>query len=135
MVAVRLDHTVVVARDNHEGAQFLAEILGLKVGHPSGPFVPVVVSNGVTLDFYTAREHEERFAHLAFLVSEDGFDHAMAVLITKQVSFCADPQMSRPGEINHNDGGRGVYFLDQIGNTMEIITVPYGGWPTDEAST
>lgn len=29
------------------------------------------------------------------------------------------------GEINHNHGGRGVYFLDPGGNGMEVITQPY----------
>jgi len=30
------------------------------------------------------------------------------------------------GEINHNDGGRGVYFQDPSGHYLEIITRPYG---------
>jgi len=34
------------------------------------------------------------------------------------------------GEINHHDGGRGVYFEDPNGHLLEIITRPYGsgGW-------
>jgi catechol 2,3-dioxygenase-like lactoylglutathione lyase family enzyme len=34
------------------------------------------------------------------------------------------------GDINHHDGGRGVYFEDPSGHLMEIITRPYGsgGW-------
>jgi hypothetical protein len=36
--------------------------------------------------------------------------------------------MRNENEINHNDGGRGLYFLDPSGHGMEIITVPYGGW-------
>ena len=27
----------------------------------------------------------------------------------------------------HNDGGRGLYFNDQNGHFLEIITRPYGG--------
>lgn len=30
------------------------------------------------------------------------------------------------GEINHHDGGRGVYFPDPSGHLMEVITRPYG---------
>ncbi|GGT26673.1 hypothetical protein GCM10010207_27780 [Streptomyces atratus] len=26
--------------------------------------------------------------------------------------------------------GRGVYFMDPAGHAMELITVPYGGWPS-----
>jgi catechol 2,3-dioxygenase-like lactoylglutathione lyase family enzyme len=30
------------------------------------------------------------------------------------------------GEINHHDGGRGVYFSDPDGHLLEAITRPYG---------
>jgi hypothetical protein len=36
------------------------------------------------------------------------------------------PSRSRQGEINHNDGGRGVYFLSPDGHYLEIITRRYG---------
>jgi hypothetical protein len=32
----------------------------------------------------------------------------------------------RPGEINRNDGGRGVYFRNPDGHFLEILTRPYG---------
>jgi hypothetical protein len=38
----------------------------------------------------------------------------------------ADPARRRPQEINHNDGGRGVYFPDPDGHFLEVITRPYG---------
>jgi len=31
------------------------------------------------------------------------------------------------GEINYDDGGRGVYFPDPDGHLLELITQPYGG--------
>jgi hypothetical protein len=31
--------------------------------------------------------------------------------------------------MNTNDGGRGLYWLDPDGHILEILTVPYGGWP------
>ena len=34
------------------------------------------------------------------------------------------PRRSQTG-INHNHGGRGVYFLDPAGNYLEAITRPY----------
>ena len=41
-----------------------------------------------------------------------------------------DPGRRQLGEINHHDGGRGVYFEDPNGHLLEIITRPYGsgGW-------
>jgi hypothetical protein len=32
----------------------------------------------------------------------------------------------KPGAINHNDGGRGLYFDDPDGHRLEFITRPYG---------
>jgi hypothetical protein len=43
------------------------------------------------------------------------------------LDYWADPFRRRPGEINTNDGGRGVYWLDPNGHVLEIITRPYGG--------
>lgn len=127
---VRLDHTIVLARNNKQGAEFLANILGVDVGPTLGPFVTVPLANDVTLDFYTVEGHSEELAHFAFLVSEDEFDECFDRLKTSGVAFYADPHLSLRGDINRNDGGRGVYFLDLTGNTMEIITRPYGGWST-----
>jgi hypothetical protein len=31
--------------------------------------------------------------------------------------------------VNTNDGGRGLYWLDPDGHVLEVLTVPYGGWP------
>ena len=42
------------------------------------------------------------------------------------LDYWADPFKKRPGEINHNDGGRGVYFDDPDGHVLEILTRPYG---------
>jgi hypothetical protein len=33
--------------------------------------------------------------------------------------------MRRPGEINTEHGGRGVYFKDPAGHGLELITRPY----------
>jgi catechol 2,3-dioxygenase-like lactoylglutathione lyase family enzyme len=38
----------------------------------------------------------------------------------------ADPARTKPGEINHHDGGRGFYFHDPNGHLLEVITRPYG---------
>ena len=42
------------------------------------------------------------------------------------LTYWADPGRRRPAEINHNDGGRGVYWEDPSGHLLEIITRPYG---------
>ncbi len=55
------------------------------------------------------------------------FDVIFGRIAARGIPYWADPGRTRPGEINHNDGGRGVYFADPDGHVMEIITRPYGG--------
>lgn len=129
-LSVELNHTIVSARDNRESAEFLAHILGLEVGVEWGPFIPVATSNGVTLDFATFPAESIIAQHYAFLISEEEFDASFARIRQAGLTYYADPHRKQPGEINHNDGGRGLYFLDPAGHGMEIITRPYGGFPT-----
>ncbi|MER8084876.1 VOC family protein [Streptomyces sp. NPDC058316] len=125
-MSVELNHTIIHARDNRESAEFLADILGLEVGAEWGPFIPVATANGVTLDFATIPEASIARQHYAFLVSEPEFDTAYARIKELGITYYADPHQKHPGEINHNHGGRGVYFSDPVGHGMEIITRPYG---------
>ncbi|ONM47806.1 VOC family protein [Nocardia donostiensis] len=128
-MSIQLNHTIVGCRDNRVSAEFWADILGLDIGTPAGPFIPIQTSNGVTFDFANVPPHitEIQPQHYAFLVSEDEFDAAYAKIQRYRLDHWADPRRHTPG-INHNDGGRGVYFLDPAGHFMELITVPYGGW-------
>ncbi|MGY4737976.1 VOC family protein [Streptomyces sp. ATMOS53] len=124
-MSVELNHTIVHSRDNRESAEFLAHILGLEVGAEWGPFVPVETSNKVTLDFATIPAESIVVQHYAFLVSDEEFDAAFDRIKQGGIPYFADPHGKQPGEINHNHGGRGVYFMDPSGHGMEIITTPY----------
>lgn len=124
-MTVQLNHTIVAAHDKHASARFLADILGLSVSPPYGPFVPVEIPNGVTLD-YMDTSGPITPQHYAFLVSEDGFDTIFARIRAAGLTYWADPGHHRPGEINRNDGGRGTYFDDPDGHSLEILTRPYG---------
>lgn len=127
-MSVELHRTIIHARDNRESAEFLAGIPGLDVGPQWGPFIPVATGDGVTLDFATVPAESIATQHHAFLLSEEEFSAGFARIEEPGTTYYADPQRRRPGEINHNDGGRGVYFIDPAGHAMEIITRPYGGF-------
>ena len=124
-MSVQLDHTIVSARDSKASATFLAVILGLPPPTRFGPFQVVKLDNGVSLDFI---DTDEAFIveHYAFLISEAEFDEIFGRIRARDLSYWADPGRSRPGEINHRDGGRGVYFEDPNGHLLEILTRPYG---------
>jgi hypothetical protein len=53
-VAIRLDHTIVPAKDKIASAEFFAEIFGLTV--KPGYFAQVQVNDSLTLDFADERE-------------------------------------------------------------------------------
>ncbi|GGT79817.1 MULTISPECIES: VOC family protein [Streptomyces] len=124
-MAVELNHTAVHARDKHLSAEFLATILGLEVGAPFGPFIPVDTGNRVTLDFYEDPDLTFVPQHYAFLVPEEEFDTMIARLEVLGVTYYADPHHTDPGRVNRLFGGRGAYFADPDGHNMELITRPY----------
>ncbi len=124
-MAIQLNHTIVSARDRDASATFLAEVLGLPAPTPFGPFLAVQMDNDVTLDFIEA-DGDITTQHYAFLIGEPEFDEIFGRIRARDVPHWADPGRTRPGTINHNDGGRGVYFEDPSGHLLEIITRPYG---------
>lgn len=124
-MGVQLNHTIVWCRDKRMSATFLAEILGLPAPATFGPFLVVEASNGVSLDFHEI-DGEIASQHYAFLIGEDDFDAVFGRISEQGLDYWADPGQSRPGEINRNDGGRGLYFADPDGHLLEVITRPYG---------
>jgi catechol 2,3-dioxygenase-like lactoylglutathione lyase family enzyme len=125
-MAVQLNHTIVRARDKHQSATFLSEILGLPAPEPFGPFLVVDAANGVSLDFIDDEGDSIPSQHYAFLVTEDEFDTIFGRIQERGLDYYADPGGRLKGEINHHDGGRGVYWADPDGHWLEIITRPYG---------
>src|SRR5580692_3686776 len=102
-MTICFNHTIVAARDKRQSAEFLAELFGLPSPTPVGRFMAVALEHGANLDFADVPEGEE----------------------IRQQHY-ADPGRTRPGEINRNHGGRGVYFPDPSGHALEILTRPYG---------
>ncbi len=124
-MGTQLNHTIVWCRDKAKSAGFLAQILGRPQPRRFMHFLVVDLDNEVSLDYYESAEHLA-LQHFAFLVSEAEFDAAFGRIRALGLEFWADPARSKPGEINHHFGGRGVYFQDPDGHLLEIITQPYG---------
>lgn len=105
----------------------------MDIGKEWGPFIALPLDHGAVFDFAKVppQVSEIQPQHYAFLISEAEFDAAYAKIQRYKLDHWADPQQHGVGEINHNDGGRGVYFLDPNGHFLELITVPYGGWPPE----
>src|SRR5262245_11287132 len=122
-MTVKLNHTIVFVRDKKASSKFLTDLFGLPPAKPFGPFLAVQLGE-VTLDFDEVDEVSP--GHYAFLVTEAEFDTIFGRIRERSLPYWADPFKHMPGEINHHDGGRGVYFDDPSGHKLEIITRPYG---------
>jgi catechol 2,3-dioxygenase-like lactoylglutathione lyase family enzyme len=126
-MAISFNHTIIAARDRQQSADFFTELFGLPAARPFGPFLAVEINHGVSLDYAQVAPGEDVHPqHYAFLVSEDEFDAIYGRIGERGLQHWADPHGQHPGQINHNDGGRGVYFQDPSGHYLEILTRPYG---------
>jgi catechol 2,3-dioxygenase-like lactoylglutathione lyase family enzyme len=127
-MAVRLNHTIVSARDKGKAALFLTEILGLPAPWLLGPFAAVPIGD-TSLD-YMDTDDEIASQHYAFLVSESEFDDIFARVRERGLTYWADPGQHQRDQINTWDDGRGFYFEDPNGHLLEVITRPYGSGGT-----
>jgi catechol 2,3-dioxygenase-like lactoylglutathione lyase family enzyme len=74
----------------------------------------------VTLDYMHSSNVTSQ--HYAFLLDDAEWDAAYQRLQERDVQTWADPGFSEPDGINTRWGGRGVYFRDRNGHSMEIMT-------------
>src|SRR5262249_33413845 len=132
-MTIRLDHTIVPAKDKIASAKFFAEMFGLRVEPDTGHFAEVQVNQRLT--FLFADEAEAwggpgfdpgtgRSHHYAFHVSDSEFDAIFCRVKAKGIPYGSDPFSHTNGRINTRRGGRGLYFEDLYGHLLEIMTVP-----------
>ncbi len=135
-MAIRLDHTIVPAKDKNASAKFFAEILGLTVKPGPSYFAQVQVNESLTFDF--ADEPEDwggpgfdpgigHSLHYAFHVSEAEFEAIFSRVKAKAIPYGSEPDSHTDGKINTRRGGRGFYFEDPNGHLLEVMTVPETG--------
>jgi catechol 2,3-dioxygenase-like lactoylglutathione lyase family enzyme len=123
-MTARFNHTIIAAKDREHSARFFRTLFELAEAPSWGPFTNVQLADGVLLQF-AEPPVEIQMQHYAFLVDDELFDRAYHRLRADGIEHWADPRMARPGEINTEHGGRGVYFKDPAGHAIEMITRPY----------
>jgi catechol 2,3-dioxygenase-like lactoylglutathione lyase family enzyme len=122
-MAITLNHTIVPARDKVQSAKFYARIFGFDYIGEFSHFIVVRVNDTLSLDFDERADFESH--HYAFKVSETEFDEIFGRLKEESIKYGSGPFNSENMSINHNDGGRGLYFRDPGGHLLEILTVDY----------
>ena len=117
---MKLNHTIVPAKDKGAAARFFASIFGLSYDGPTGHFAPVRVNGELTLDFDNAVSFEPH--HYAFHVSDDEFDAIFQRVQESGIAWGSDPRNTTNRQLNSRKGGRGVYFRDPDGHMLELLT-------------
>ena len=127
-MAIQLDHLMVPARDKVAAAKQLGELLGVPWSATGvGPFAPVYVSDGFTIDFDEWSEPFPRI-HYCFRVGEDEFDAILRRLQAAGIAYRSNVQGPVGNQVNTQHGGRIV--LDQPdGHYWEMLTVSYARQP------
>ena len=122
---IELDHTIVPSRHKVESAKLLGELLGVAWA-PSGvgPFAPVFVNDGLTLDFIDTDEAFPIY-HFCFRVSEAQFDEILARIRAADISYRSDVRGPTDMKVNTEYGGRMIYWNEPDGHQWEMLTVSY----------
>lgn len=123
-MTAHFNHTIIASTDPAEMARFYLHLLEAEEAPSWGPFTNIRIAGGVLLQFATP-PIDFPPQHYAYLLDDEHFDRAYATITDSSTEHWADPQRSRPGEINSEHGGHGVYLLDPSGHYLELITRPY----------
>ena len=92
-MTIELDHVIVSAKNQRASARMLAELLGVRWAEAgAGPFSPVYVNDGLTLDFI---DDDGPFPvqHFCFRVSQDEFDSILKRLHAAGIKYRLHPSI------------------------------------------
>jgi hypothetical protein len=124
-MTIELDHTIVPARDKVAAARQLAELLGVSWAESGpGPFAPVYVSDGLTLDFIDTDEDFPVY-HFCFRVGQPEFDAILARIKTAGIAYRSTVRGPVDRKVNTDFGGNSIYWNEPEGHQWEMLTVSY----------
>ncbi|MBC7916615.1 MAG: VOC family protein [Rhodoferax sp.] len=133
-MTIELDHTIVPSRNKVASAKLLAELLGVPWAESSlGPFSPVFVNSGLTLDFIDTDEACEVY-HFCFRVSELEFDAILARIHAAGIPYRSNVRGPQDMQVNTGYGGRMVYWNEPDGHQWEMLTVSYARQPESSSA-
>ena len=124
-MSIDLDHLMIPARDRIASARLLAHLLGVPWSESGiGPFAPVYVNDGLTLDFDTWNEPLPAI-HYCFRVGPEEFDAILGRIKAAGIAFRSKVHGPVDFLVNTQHGGSIVYFNEPDGHQWELLTVSY----------
>ena len=129
-MTLQLDHIIVPAADRVASARLVAQLLGVPRSETCnvGPFSPVYVNEGLTLDF-AQMPGPFTPGHFAFRVSPGDFEAILARLEAAGIGYRSTPLGPTDMQVNTSHGGRALYWSEPDGHAWEILTVSYARQP------
>jgi hypothetical protein len=124
-MAIELDHTIVPSHHKVASAKLLADLLGVPWAPTApGPFAPVFVNEGLTLDFIDTDEDFPVY-HFCFRVGEAEFDAILGRIKAAGIAFRSSVRGPVDMRVSTEFGGRGIYWNEPDGHQWEMLTVSY----------
>jgi catechol 2,3-dioxygenase-like lactoylglutathione lyase family enzyme len=128
-MSIELDHTIVPSHHKIASAKRLAELLGVPWAETgAGPFSPVYVNDGLTLDFVETAEPFPIY-HFCFRVSQEEFESILGRINAAGIEYRSNVHGPTDMQINTQYGGSIVYWNEPDGHQWEILTVSYARPP------
>ncbi len=126
-MAIELDHFIVPTRNKIASAKLLAELLGVSWSESGiGPFSPVYINNGLTLDFI---ETDEPFPvhHYCFRVGQTEFNSILERIEGAGIKFRSTVRGPVDMQVGTEFGN--IYWNEPDGHQWEMLTVSYARPP------
>lgn len=112
------------ARNRVAAAKLLAGLLAVPWAESGvGPFSPVYVNEGLTLDFDQMQDPPRQ--HFCFRVDEAAFDAILGRIRAAGLEYRSLPHGPVDSKVNTDHGGRIVYWSEPDGHVWELLTVSY----------
>ena len=122
-MTVYLDHTIVPSRNRVAAAKLLAELLGVSWAQTgAGPFAPVYVNDGLTLDFVETTDDFPVY-HFCFRVEQDEFDAILARIDAAGIAYRSTVRGPVDRRVDPQFGN--VYWNEPDGHQWEMLVVSY----------
>jgi len=124
-MTIELDHSIVPSRSKVASAKLLADLLGVPWAPTSlGPFAPVFVNDGLTLDFFETQDDFPIY-HFCFRVSQAEFDAILGRIKAAGIAYRSLVHAPVDYRVDTQFGGSGVYWNEPDGHQWEMLTVSY----------
>jgi hypothetical protein len=122
-MTIHLDHVIVPSRTRIASAKLLADLLGVQWAEiGAGPFSPVYVNDGLTLDFQDTDEDFPIY-HFCFRVGQEEFNAILARIKAAGIKYRSTVRGPVDMKVDPQYGN--VYWNEPDGHQWEMLIVSY----------